>query len=172
MGHKGKIVTLIAAVARNGIIGGDNRLLWRLSSDLKRFKALTMGKVLLMGRKTFESIGRPLPGRETIVVTRDRSFAVDGVHVSHSLDDAFEMAASLSAGLGADEIMVAGGGDIYAQCMDRADRLALTEVDMAPEGDARFPQINPAEWQEISRENHPAGPKDETAHAFVIYHRR
>ena len=165
-------LVIVAAVARNGVIGANNRLLWRLSSDLKRFKTLTMGKPLVMGRKTFESIGRPLPGRETIVVTRDAGFFAEGALVAHSLDAALELAAERAAAMGADAIVIAGGGEIYAQTIQRADRLAITEVELTPLGDARFPRIDPAAWREVRRETGERGPKDEADFAFVDYERR
>ena len=163
---------LIAAVARNGVIGDDNQLLWRLSSDLKRFKALTLGKPLVMGRKTFASIGKPLPGRETIVITRDENFAVEGVSAARSVEDALHLARDKAQAMGADEIMIGGGGEIYAQTLGLADRLYLTEVDAAPEGDARFPALDPALWREVSRERGEPGPRDEVGFAFVEWRRR
>ncbi len=164
-------LVLVAAVARNGVIGADNRLLWRLSSDLKRFRARTWGKPLVMGRKTFQSIGRPLPGRETIVVTRDPGFSAEGVFVVHGLDAALALAQARAAAMGAGAIVVAGGGEIYAQTIGRADRLALTEVALAPEGDAAFPRIDPAEWREIRREPGGRGPGDEADFCFVDFER-
>jgi len=161
----------VAAVARNGVIGANNRLLWRLSSDLKRFKALTIGKPLVMGRRTFESIGRPLPGRETIVVTRHAAFASAGVLVAHSLEAALSLAAERAAATGADAIVIAGGGEIYAQTIGRADRLAITEVALEPEGDARFPRIDPNLWREVRREKGERGPRDDADFAFVDYER-
>jgi dihydrofolate reductase len=160
-------LVLIAAVARNGVIGAVGALPWRLSSDLKHFKAATIGKPLVMGRKTFQSIGRPLPGRTTIVVTRDPSFAFAGVGVAHDVDEALRLA---EAG-GSSEIMIAGGGEIYAQTIDRAARLLITEVDVAPVGDARFPTIDPALWRETRREAGTRGPNDEAEFAFVEYER-
>lgn len=165
-------LVLVAAVAKNGVIGGGNKLLWRLSSDLKRFKAVTWGKPMIMGRKTYESIGRPLPGREIIVVTRDAAFKPDGVHVVHSLEAAIDLATACAAGLGANEIIVAGGGDIYAQVMDRAQRLDITHVDVAPQGDAHFPQIDPARWSVVSREDHKAGPNDDADFSVCVYEAR
>lgn len=159
------LVSLIAAVARNGIIGGGNQLLWRLSSDLKRFKALTMGKPLIVGRKTFDSIGMALPGRRMIVVTRDAGWRHAGVETAASVEAALALAA------GAQEIMIGGGGEIYAQTIGRADRLYITEVDLAPEGDARFPAIDPAAWREVARETGVRGPKDEAGFAFVAWER-
>jgi len=165
-------ICLIAAVARNGVIGGENRLLWRLSSDLKRFKALTLGKPLVMGRKTFASIGKPLPGRETIVVTRDAGFAAEGVGIARSVEDALRLARDRAAAMGVDEIMIGGGGEIYAQTLAMAERLYLTEVDAAPEGDARFPALDPALWREVRREPGERGPRDEAAFEFVEWRRR
>ncbi len=164
-------LVLVAAVARNGVIGGGNRLLWRLPSDLKRFKVLTMGKPLVMGRKTFESVARPLPGRETIVVTRDRRFSAEGVRVAHGLEEALALAAERAAAMGAGAIVVAGGGELYAETIDRADRLAITEVALEPEGHARFPPIDPMLWREVRREQGVRGPKDEADFAFVEYER-
>jgi dihydrofolate reductase len=163
---------LIAAVARNGVIGAENRLLWRLSSDLKRFKALTMGKPLVMGRKTFASVGRPLPGRETIVVTRDKDFTALGALVAHSLEAALTLAAERAAAMGGDVIVIAGGGEVYAQTIGMAARLAITEVALAPEGDARFPPIDRIEWCEVRREQPERGPRDEADIVFVDYERR
>ena len=139
-------LVLVAAVARNGIIGANGGLPWRLSSDLKRFKALTWGKPLVTGRKTFESIGRALPGRETIVVTRDPTFAPSGVLVAHNLEAALDLAAERACAMGADEIIIGGGGEIYAQTIARAHRLFITEVALDAEGEARFPTIDPRTW--------------------------
>jgi dihydrofolate reductase len=165
------VIALIAAVARNGIIGSSGALPWRLSSDLKRFKALTMGKPLIMGRKTFQSIGGPLSGRTIVVVTRDRGFAAAGILVVRDVDEALALAEAAARAAGADEIIVAGGGEIYAQTIGRASRLHLTEVDVAPEGDAHFPPIDPAQWREISRRKGERGPRDEADFAFVTYER-
>ncbi len=162
---------LVAAVARNGVIGDGKRLLWRLSSDLRRFKALTMGKPLVMGRRTFQSIGRPLPGRETIVLTRDPGFSAPGVRVARSLEGALALAHELAATMGADAIVIAGGGELYAETIGRADRLAITEVALEPEGDVRFPPIDPGVWREALREPGARGPQDEADFAFVEYTR-
>ncbi|GJE57520.1 MULTISPECIES: dihydrofolate reductase [Methylobacterium] len=152
-------ISLVVAVARNGVIGRDNGLIWHLSSDLKRFKALTMGKPMLMGRKTFAAIGRPLPGRRSIVLTRDQGFAAEGAEVVHDWDAAL-------AATGADELMVVGGGEIYALALPHADRIHLTEVDTAPEGDAYLPAFDRSAYRETLREAHPAGGRDD--HAFVF----
>jgi dihydrofolate reductase len=165
-------LVIVAAVARNGVIGDGTKLLWRLPSDLKRFKALTLGKPLLMGRKTFESIGRPLPGRETIVVTRDPSFAAEGVWVAQNLRDGLALAEARAAAMGADAIILAGGGEIYAQTIGLAARLAITEVALAPQGEVRFPPIDAEAWREVSRERGARGPKDDVDFCFVDYERR
>ena len=164
-------LVLVAAVARNGVIGGDNKLLWRIPGDLKYFKRRTMGRPMLMGRKTFESIGKPLPGRTSIVVTRDRSFSHEGGLVTHSLDEGITLADRIGREQGAAEIAVIGGAEIYRQIMDRASVLALTEVDLAPEGDAFFPSFDRSEWREVFREPHEKGPQDDAAHVFVDYER-
>jgi dihydrofolate reductase len=165
-------LVLVAAVARNGVIGGSQRLPWRLSSDLKRFKALTWGKPLVMGRKTYLTIGRTLPGRETIVVTRDPDFAAPGVLIAHDLKAALALAAERARAMGAKEIVVAGGGEIYAQTIARAERLYITEVALDAKGETRFPPIDPGQWREVSRENGERGPRDEADFAFVEYERK
>ncbi len=165
-------LVIVAAVARNGVLGADNRMLWRLKSDWRRMKSITMGKPLLMGRRTFQSIGVPLPGRETIVITRDRAFSYPGVHVAHSVDEGVALARETAVRMGADEVIIFGGAQIYAATMAGASRLALTEVDLAPEGDAVFPPVSAVEWREMRREAHPAGPDDEAPFAFVDYARR
>lgn len=141
-------VTIVAAVARNGVIGVGGDLPWRISEDLRRFKQLTMGGVLVMGRKTYESIGRPLPGRTTVVITRQRDWSADGVRVVDSVASALGVAATLPG-----EVFVVGGGEIYRQTIDLADALELTEVDAAPEGDVTFPPVTSPPWQEVAREN-------------------
>jgi dihydrofolate reductase len=166
------IISLVAAVARNGVIGLGNRLAWRLPTDQKRFRALTLGKPLLMGRKTFESIGRVLPGRETIVVTRNGDFAAAGVHVAADIESGLKLANELARATGQNEIFVAGGGEIYSQTIDRADKLFITEVDLAPPGDAAFPPIDPAIWRETRRETPPRAQRDEADFTFVDYVRR
>jgi dihydrofolate reductase len=166
-----RALALVAAVARNGVIGAHNGLVWKLSSDLKRFRALTWGKPLIMGRKTFESIGKPLPGRETIVVTR-AAFAPAGVRIARDIDAALSLGEAIAGEMNADEIIVAGGGEIYAQTIGRADRMHLTEVDLSPEGDVRFPGVDPAIWREAKRELGVRTERDEADFAFVDYVRR
>jgi len=158
------MIAIIAAVAENGVIGAGNQLPWRLPADLKRFKALTIGHTLVMGRKTFDSIGRPLPGRTTIVVTRDRGWTREGVTVVHSLDDAL----SRAQGAASADVFIAGGGEIYAQAMTRADRLYLTHVKERFDGDAWFPTIDPKVWRAVEREPHDEGPLH---FEFVTYSR-
>ncbi len=165
-------LAIAAAVARNGVIGANNGLPWRLSSDMKRFKALTWGKPLVMGRKTYLSIPRALPGRETIVVTRDPAFARAGVNIAHELEAALDLAAERAGAMGAGEIIVAGGAEIYAQTMARASRLYITEVALDVVGDARFPPIDPSQWREARRRKGERGPRDEADFAFVDYERR
>lgn len=162
-------LSIIAAVAENGVIGADNSLPWRLSSDLKRFKRLTMGKPIVMGRKTYETIGKPLPGRLNIVVSRNPDFAPPGVSVAPTLDDALSKA---EEGIGAErEIMVMGGGEIYRAALARAERLYITHVAASPEGDANFPAIDPDQWRATSEEPLPAGDKDSVATRFIVYER-
>ena len=133
---------------------------------------MTLGKPLVMGRKTYESIGKPLPGRETVVVTRDPRFAAPGVHVAHSLEAALAIAAERAKAMGAREVVIAGGGEIYAEAIGKADRLAIVEVDLAPEGDAFFPAVDPTVWRETRRERGARGPGDDADFTFVDYVRR
>ncbi len=165
-------LVLVAAVARNGVIGAGGGLPWRLSSDLKRFKALTWGKPLMMGRKTFASIGRALPGRDTIVVTHDPAFAPPGALVARSLDEALDLAAERARAMSADDIVVAGGGEIYAQTIALARRLFITEVALDAQGEARFPAIDRDVWRETRRETGKRGPRDDADFTFVEYERR
>jgi dihydrofolate reductase len=165
-------IVLVAAVARNGVIGGDNRLLWRLKSDLRRFKALTTGRPLILGRKTYDSIGRPLPNRETIVVTRDANFSAAGVHVCHDLAAAFAKGEELAERMGAGEMVVGGGGEIYRLALPFATRAYITRVEAEPEGDTTFPALPGAEWVLRRTQDHPAGPDDEFACTFLDYERR
>jgi len=165
-------LVLVAAVARNRVIGANQGLPWRLSSDLKRYKAVTWGKPMVMGRKTYLTIGRALPGRETIVVTRDPGFAAPGVLVAHELEAALDLAAERARAMGASEIIVAGGGEIYAQTIARAARLFITEVGLDAKGEIQFPPIDPGQWREVRREKGERGPRDEADFAFVDYERK
>lgn len=166
-------ITLIVAVSENGVIGRDLDMPWKLSTDLKRFKALTMGKPLIMGRKTFLSVGeRPLPGRPHIIVSRSEDYRPDGVDVVSSLEDALMLAKDKAAALGVDEVFVAGGGEIYRQAMPFADQLSVTHVDVNLDGDTFFPQIDPALFEKIEEIPAPAGEKDNYPVLFTTYVRR
>ena len=154
-------IIAIAAVAANGVIGTGNDIPWRLPADWQRFKALTMGHVLIMGRKTYDSIGRPLPGRTTFVITRDRVWRSDGVRAAPFLDEAFDQAMLLNP----DIIFVAGGGEIYRAAWDRLTGLEITEVDQNPSGEVTFPEIAPDAWIETGREPH-------NGYSYVSYRRR
>jgi dihydrofolate reductase len=165
-------IAIIAAVARNGVIGAHNNLIWKLSSDLKRFRALTMGKPVIMGRKTWNSINRLLPGRQLIVVTGNASFAVDGVLRAPTLDAAVSLARETAPAMGAVEIVIAGGGEIYRQSIHLAQHLYITEVDLFPDGDVRFPTIDLEQWREVRREKIARGERDEADSVFVEYIKR
>ena len=166
-------IAIYVAIAENGVIGREGGLPWRLSTDLKRFKADTMGKPIIMGRKTYEGIGRPLPGRLNIVVTRDKTWRADGIEVAHSLDDAIALAKVRGRCMaGAQEICVVGGGEIYAQALPLADRLHVTHVLASVDGDAHFSSIDPNTWQVVSAEGFPAGEKDSHATRYTVYERR
>ena len=165
-------VVFVVAVAENGVIGAGGAMPWRLKSDMTRFKALTSGRPVVMGRKTFLSIGRPLPGRTNIVVTRDAGFRAAGAVVTHSVADAMAIATGDALRRFATEIAIIGGAEIYAQCMDRADRLEVTEVHARPEGDTRFAAIDTAVWEEAARARIPAGPQDSVDFSYVTYRRR
>lgn len=165
-------IVVIAAVADNGVIGDDNRLIWRLKRDLQRFRSLTMGRPVLMGRKTFLSIGKPLPGREIIVLTRDASFAPEGVRVVHSLDEALATGQEVAAASGADSVVVAGGAEIYRQALPFAERLELTLVHAKPAGDALFPDWERDAFEPGLNEHHKADADNEHPYTFATYHRR
>ena len=163
---------LVVAVAENGVIGRDNHLLWRIKTDLGRFRRLTMGKPMIMGRKTFQSIGKPLPGRETIVLTRDAGFSAEGVHVVHTWEEAVAKGGELAASMGADAVAVAGGAEIYALALPQVQSIFLTKVQTTPEGDAFFPDFDRSQFRETRREDHPKGPDDEHPFTFIDLERR
>jgi len=163
---------LVVAAAENGVIGRDNRLLWRLRTDLKRFRDLTMGKPMIMGRKTYQSIGKPLPGRETIVLTRDEDFSPPGVHVVHSWNEAVAKGEELGQAMGADAIAVVGGAEIYRIALPHVQKIYLTEVAAAPEGDAFFPPVDRTRFRELARVAHTEGPDDEHPFTFIDFERR
>jgi len=158
-------ISLIAAMADNRVIGRDNRLPWRLPADLRHFRKITLGKPVVMGRKTWESIGRPLPGRTNIVVTRDPDYLAEGCVVAHSVDEA------LTACAGSEEVMVIGGANLYQQLLDRADRLYLTRVRAEVEGDAWFPAFDAAQWREVEHESHRRDDANEFDYEFLLLER-
>lgn len=159
-------LSVIAALARNRVIGNDNRLPWRLPADLAHFKRITMGKPMIMGRKTWESLPGLLPGRTHIVVTRDPTYVAEGGFVVHSLDEAFEFAGD------ADEMMLVGGAQLYSQGLPYAARMYLTWVDVEPDGDARFPSFEVDDWEEYRSEPHAADDRNPFAYRFVELRRR
>ncbi|OUR65706.1 dihydrofolate reductase [Methylophaga sp. 42_25_T18] len=158
-------VAIIVAMDKQGLIGRNNDLPWKLSADLKYFRRVTMGKPLVMGRNTHESIGRALPGRKNIIVTSNTDYQVDGCTVVPSLEQA------LLACDDAEEVMVMGGASLYEQLLPEVERIYLTHVDVELEGDTWFPQWNKDQWQEISREDHPADEKNQYPYSFVVYDR-
>lgn len=164
--RKRPLVTLIAAVAKNGVIGAGNSLPWRLPQDLKRFKSLTLGHPIIMGRKTWDSLGRPLPGRTNIVVSRSPNWHAAGARPARSLAEALAAAAESAT----EEIFIIGGADIYRQALPLAQRLQLTEIDRDFSGDVHFPTVDPVQWRESAREVHRA--ESEFDYAFVTYDRR
>ncbi|HET7684608.1 MAG TPA: dihydrofolate reductase [Marmoricola sp.] len=157
-------LTLVAAVADNGVIGDAGTIPWHIPADFAHFKALTLGHVLVMGRATYDSIGRPLPGRATVVLTRDRAWRAPGVLVAHDLDEGIRLAAEVD-----DEVFVAGGAAVYRAALDRADAQVLTEVHLAPGGDTRYPDFDRSAWVETARESHLDA---EVPHEFVWWQRR
>jgi dihydrofolate reductase len=161
------LVSAIVAVAQNGVIGKDNEIPWYLPADLGYFKRTTMGHHIIMGRNSFRSIGRPLPKRTNVVVTRDPFFTAEGIWTAHSVEEALGIAFDN----GETEAFIIGGGAIYRESMDLWDKLYLTEVDAAPEGDVFFPEIDLAEWQETWREEHVADEKNEYAYTFRVLER-
>ena len=158
-------LSFIVAMAENNVIGLDNALPWHLSADLKNFKRLTTGKPILMGRKTFDSIGRPLPDRTNIVVTRDTGFAAAGCIVTHSIDAALQVAEEAAGD--ANEVMVIGGAEFYRQLLPRADCIYLTRVHEVIEGDTFFPKLDSSEWQEVERVDHDADEKNAHDYSFI-----
>jgi dihydrofolate reductase len=155
------LITLVVARARNGVIGRDGSLPWRLPDDLRRFKALTLGKPVLMGRRTFASIGRPLPGRRNLVLSRDATFRAEGVEVVQSLEEAIDLAGRDT------ELMVIGGGEVYRLALPHATRIELTDVDAEVEGDATFPELDAATWRVVATSSRPADARHTHAMRFV-----
>jgi len=159
-------ISIIAALAGNLVIGRDNRLPWHLPADLGRFKALTMGRPMLMGRRTWESLPGLLPGRSHLVLTRDPDYRADGCRIVHSLEEALEAAGEVP------ELMVIGGAELYAQALPLADRLYLTLVRACPDGDTFFPDYDPADWRETDREDRPADERNPYPYSFLTFERR
>jgi dihydrofolate reductase len=155
------MISIIVAVAEGGVIGGGGDLLWHISEDLRRFKQITSGHTVIMGRKTYDSIGRPLPKRRNIVITRNGEWSAEGCERADSLEQAVAMCA------GEEEVFIIGGGEIYRQSMALADKLYLTQVNKPYEGDTYFPEIRPEEWQEVSRESFERGEKFEHPFEFI-----
>ena len=165
-------IVLIVAVAENGVIGRDNAIPWRLKSDQQRFKAITLNKPVVMGRKTFESLRRPLPGRTNIVVTRDPNYRAHGAVVTTSFENARAVAQGDALRRFATEIAVIGGAEVYAQWMATASRLEITEVHARPDGDTRFPAVDLTAWEEVARVRNPAGSHDSADFSYVTFRRR
>ena len=162
------LISIIVAVSENGVIGKDNQLLWRLPDDLKRFKKLTLGHPIIMGIKTFDSIGKPLPGRTSIVITRNRNFSMEDVIAVHNIEEALQEAAKLEA----DEAFIIGGGELYSATLAIADRLYITEVNTIISGDTYFNITNPDQWIETERTVHQADDKHKFEFNFVDYTKR
>lgn len=167
----GMKIVLVAAIGENGVIGRDGQLPWRLKSDLQHFKKVTLNRPVVMGRKTYESIGRLLPQRTNIVLTRDFGLVAPGAVLATSLDGALAFARDDAKKRGVDEIMVIGGSDVFAATMAFADRLEITRVHASPEGNVVFPPIDPHEWREVAREQHERGPQDDVDFTTLTYER-
>jgi dihydrofolate reductase len=161
MARSQRLISIIVAMAKNGVIGRHNRLPWRLPADLAHFKSVTMGKPMVMGRKTWESLPGVLPGRRHIVVTRDRDYRAEGCTLVHSLEQALEAAGEVP------EVMIVGGGTLYKEMLPRADRLYLTLLDTELDGDAHFPEIDFADWRELFRENHLPDERNAFGYTFL-----
>ena len=165
-------ISLIVAAAENGVIGKDGKLPWKLSADLKTFRQLTMGKPLIMGRKTFQSLKGPLDGRDNIVLTTDPFFEAEGVSVVNSFADALTLARTLALTRGADEIMVIGGAEVFRAALPHATRVYWTAVHASPEGDVRFPDFDLSDWEEVEQQELPAGPKDDVTATLRVLDRK
>ena len=161
-------ISMIAAMAHDRVIGKDNQMPWHMPADLAHFKRVTLGKPVLMGRKTFESIGRPLPGRRNLVISRNPGYQAEGIEVVGSV----EAALALLAGSSVEELMVIGGGHLYAEMLPSADCLYLTQIDLAVEGDTRFPAFDDGQWQRVDCESHPADEKNPHPYSFETWLRR
>lgn len=160
-------ISLVVAAAKNNVIGKDNQLLWRLPEDMKFFKNVTWGMPVVMGRKTFESLGKPLPGRKNIVITRQNNWTAEGTIAVKSLDDALFLVKNMDV----KEMMVIGGGEIYQMAFEKAKRIYITRVDAEPEGDTYFPAIDPKVWKLVSQKDHEADEKHQFSYSFQIWER-
>lgn len=158
-------LAFIVAYGRGRVIGKDNAVPWRMPADLRHFRRVTMGKPIIMGRRTYESIGRPLDGRKNIVLTRDPTFAAEGVEVARSIEEALALAGDV------EEAVIMGGADVYAQLLPRADRLYLTEIDAGFDGDRFFPEIDPSEWHEVECEEHEPDERNPYPYVFLMLER-
>ncbi|WP_224702964.1 dihydrofolate reductase [Devosia aquimaris] len=165
-------IAMIVGVAANGVIGSDQTIPWRIPSDMQFFRRTTMGKPVVMGRKQYETVGRPLPGRTNIVITRQPGYQPEGVIVVPSIDEALQRARAVAEADGVDEVMIIGGGEIYAQLMGRADRLYVSHIELAPAGDVRFPSIDPAVWEVIETPEVTPSEKDDAPYRVNVYARR
>ena len=161
------LISLVVAAAKNNVIGKDNQLLWNLPSDMKYFKNVTWGMPVVMGRKTFESLGKPLKGRKNIVITRQGGWNVEGTIPVKSLDDAMFLVKNMDV----KEMMVIGGGEIFRMAFEKAKRIYITRVDAEPEGDTFFPAIDPKKWRLVSQKDHAADEKNKYAHSFQVWER-
>jgi dihydrofolate reductase len=165
-------IALVVAVAENGVIGRQGQLPWRMPTDLKRFRRVTLGKPVIMGRKTYESIGKPLDGRDNIVVTRQAGFSAPGIHVARSFDEALSLARTLGSSRGADEIAVIGGADVFRAALALAERIYLTIVHGTPPGDVTLDAFDRSRWRETGREAMQRGPADEFSADFIVLDRQ
>ncbi|MEZ5893386.1 MAG: dihydrofolate reductase [Parvularculaceae bacterium] len=165
-------IAIVVAVAKNGVIGAHGGLAWRISDDLKWFKSVTMGKPVVMGRKTFESVGKPLPGRDNIILTRAPEFRAEGVFIARAPGEALKLAKACAAANGADEICIIGGADVYRQTLPKTERIYLSRIDATVDGDAYFPALDSADWRESPAGGCAAGPRNDYACEFVILDRK
>ena len=165
-------IAMIAGVAENGVIGSDQTIPWRVPSDMAFFKKATLGKPIVMGRKQYETVGRPLPGRTNIVVTRQQGYQPEGVLVFHEVETAVQRALAIAADDGVDEVMIIGGGELYAQLIGRADRLYISHIDLNPAGDVLFPEIAPEQWVVVDLPEVTPSPNDEATYRVKVYERR
>ena len=165
-------ISMIVAVAENGVIGSKQTIPWRIPSDQQMFRRLTLGKPVVMGRKQFETVGKPLPGRTNIIVTHRQDYHPEGTLVFASIEGALAEAEKIATADGVDEVMIIGGGELYAQLMDRADRLYISHIDLHPEGDVRFPAIKPEDWVVVDLPEVTPSERDSATYRVKVYERR